>query len=96
MDNTSLNSIILTLLEVSKDPSNQEQAITNFQKIIWDGLHEPLQKNVREVLVELAYDLDFCDSMTKCEMTVREALARLKELDIFFAYEKLRRKGSGK
>jgi hypothetical protein len=52
-----LDLLVLAL----RDPFRRKDSIAKFQAIVWKGLDPALPASVRDVLRDLAYDLDFFD-----------------------------------
>lgn len=73
------------------EPLRRKEYIARFQSIVWEGLDPGLPKNVREILRDLAYDLDFYEPRRdirgedgalygheRVESEIREALEKLR------------------
>lgn len=79
-----------------EEPAQMKENIAKFQSMVWEGLDPSLPSNVRDVLRDLAYDLDFFEprSEVRKEDGTLYGHARAEE-EIREALEKLRAAGVG-
>lgn len=88
---SSIEQLLELLAMALQDPFRRKESVAKFQAIVWEGLDPALPANVRAVLRDLAYDLDFFEperevrsedgtlyGHERAEREIREALEKLR------------------
>lgn len=57
-----MQQLVDLLLIALREPLRRKESVTRFQTIVWEGLDPALSAGVRDVLCDLAYDLDFFET----------------------------------
>lgn len=86
-----MEQLLEMLATALREPLRRSESIAKFQAIVWEGLDPALPANVRDVLRDLAYDLDFFEPRRdvrkedgalygheRVEREIREALEKLR------------------
>ncbi len=90
-----LEAVVVLLVQLLREPLRRKELVSKFQTVVWEGLDPSLPAAVREVLRELAYDLDFFEASPttraedgsyyghrRLEEEVRAALVRLRDAGV--------------
>lgn len=90
-----LENIVTVLLQALREPLSRKELVSKFQATVWEGLDATIPASVRNVLEDLAYDLDFFEAVPtiraedpsyyghrRLEEEVRAALLRLRDAGV--------------
>lgn len=64
---------------LSEKGETRIELIQKFQNYIWNEENLPLNKKVIELLRDLAYDLDFCETDKSIEYEIKLTLKKIEE-----------------
>jgi hypothetical protein len=59
MSMVTVEQLVDLLVLALREPLRRKEIVAKFQAKVWEGLDPTLSPNVRDVLRDLAYDLDF-------------------------------------
>jgi hypothetical protein len=91
---TTVEQLLELLLVALREPLRRRETIAKFQAIVWEGLDPALPENVRDVLRDLAYDLDFFEPRREVQSEDRALYGHERvEREFRDALEKLRAAG---
>jgi len=87
----TVEQLLALLVLALREPLRRKESIGKFQKIVWEGLDPALPAKVRDLLRDLAYDLDFFEPRRevrnedeafygheRVEREIRDALEKLR------------------
>ncbi len=90
-----IEALVALLIQALREPLRRKELVGRFQTLVWDGLDPSLSSLARDVLRELAYDLDFFEANPstraedgsyfghrRFEEEVRAALVRLRQAGV--------------
>lgn len=90
-----LDQALALLGQALQQPLRREEIVAEFQALVWRGLGPAFPKDVREVLADLAYDLDYFEASPairkedpsyygheRLEKEICDALRRLGDLGV--------------
>ena len=92
---TPIEQVVALLGEALRQPLRRRQVVAEFQALVWNALDPSIPRNVRDVLGELAHDLDYFEAVPairkddstyfgheRLEREIRSALRRLEEMGV--------------
>ena len=59
----------------------RKELIQNFQNHIWNDEELPHDENITELLRDLAYDLDFCETDKRIDEEIRTTMEKIQKLE---------------
>ena len=68
---TSLDKLVTLMLRARREHLFRKAAVREFQALVWEGLDPSISEGVRDVLRELAHDLDDFEPDARCERKIR-------------------------
>jgi hypothetical protein len=87
--------LVALLVQALREPLRRKELVARFQAMVWEGLDSSISAPIKDVLRELAYDLDLFETRPavrvedgsyyghrRFEEEVRSSLARLRDAGI--------------
>jgi hypothetical protein len=94
MTHATVEQLVDVLATTLREPSQRNECIAKFQAIVWQGLDPGLPTDVRDILCDLAYDLDFFEPQPDIRSQDRALYGQERmETEIRKALEKLNAAG---